>query len=112
MKELIEHKAYEMLKEKYPEVVLDYVILLSDEEYRGIETHIRAVLEAFKIFNTRLVVGNSYNTIITVEMENMSASLSSIQELLQLPEDDYYSGRPKGNRCYAIPKPTPYWYAF
>ena len=28
MQELKEHKAYKMLDEKYPQVVLDYVILL------------------------------------------------------------------------------------
>lgn len=108
MKELIEHKAYKILNEKYPKVVLDYVILLSDEEYKGIETHKQAVMEAFHTFNTRVID----NPVITVIPEKMSASLSNIAELLQLPEDDYYNSRPKGNRCSVIPYPMPYWYAF
>lgn len=76
MQELKEHKAYKMLDEKYPQVVLDYVILLFEEEYKGYETHKRAVVEAFRIFNTRVIVGNRYNPVITVVPEKMSASLS------------------------------------
>ncbi len=112
MQELKEHKAYKMLDEKYPQVVLDYVILLFEEEYKGYETHKRAVVEAFRIFITRVIVGNRYNPVITVVPEKMSASLSGIEDLLQLPDDDYYNSRPKGNRCSVIPYPTPYWYAF
>ena len=112
MLELKEHKAYEMLNNTYKENPLDYVILLSEEEYKGVETHKKAVIEAFNIFNTRTIVGNNYNLKVTVEPEKMFASLCSMEELLQLPEDDYYDSRPKGNRCMGIPQPTPYWYAF
>ncbi len=109
MLELKEHKVYEMLNSTYEGVVLDYAILLSEEEYKGVETHKKAVIEAFDIFNERAIVGN-YN--YTIETEKMAASICSIEELLQLPEDDYYNSRPKGNRCFGIPQPTPYWYAF
>ena len=112
MLELKEHKIYEMLKTTYNEIPLDYVILLLEEEYRGVETHKKAVIEAFRIFNTRTVVGNNYNLKVMVEEEKMSATPCSMEELLQLPEDAYYDSRPKGNRCMAIPNPTPYWYAF
>ena len=112
MRELKEHKVYEMLNNIYKEIPLDYVIFLLEEEYKGVETHKKAVIEAFNIFNTRTIVGNNYNLKVTVEQEKMSASLCSIEELLQLPEDDYYDSRPKGNRCFEIPQPIPYWYAF
>ncbi len=112
MLELKEHKAYEMLSNTYNEIPLDYVILLSEEEYKGVETHKKAVLEAFNILNTRTVVGNNYNLKVKVEQEKMSASFCSIEELLQPPADDYYNSRPDGNRCISIPHPMPYWYAF
>lgn len=112
MLELKEHKIYEMLASTYGEVPLDYVILLLEEEYKGVETHKEAVIEAFNILNTRTVVGNNYNFNVIIEEKKMFASLYSIEELLQLPKDNYYDNRPKGNRCYSIPNPTPYWYAF
>jgi len=111
MLELKEHKIYEMLNKTYRKIPLDYVILLPDE-YNGVETHKKAVIEAFHIFNTRTIVGNKYNFKATIEPGKMSASLCSIEELLQLPEDDYYDSRPEGNRWFGIPQPIPYWYAF
>lgn len=47
MKEIQEHKAYELLKKQYEEILLDYVILSIDTDYEGIETHKKAVIEAF-----------------------------------------------------------------
>ena len=81
MLELKEHKIYEMLKTTYNGIPLDYVILLADEEYRGVETHKKAVIEAFRIFNTRTVVGNNYNLKVTVEEEKMSATLCSMDAI-------------------------------
>ncbi len=112
MLELKEHKIYEMLNNTYKDNPLDYVIFLLEEEYKGVETHKKAVIEAFNIFNTRTIVGNNYNLKVTVEQKKMFASLCSIEELLQLPEDSYYDSRPEGNRWFGIPKPLPYWYAF
>lgn len=112
MTELKEHIAYKMLNNTYSEIPLDYVILMSEEEYKGFETHKKAVIEALNVFNTRTVVGNNYNLKVTIEPEKMSALLCSMEELLKLPDDDYYNSRPEGNRCFAIPQPTPYWYAF
>lgn len=109
MIELKEHKAYELLRNKYEEIYLDYVILSAGKEYEGFETHKKAVIEAFQIFNTR---NAQYNYLVTIETKKMNASMSSIEELLQLPDDNYYDYRPKGNRCFAIPNPLPYWYAF
>lgn len=101
-----------MLDDTYNKILLDYVILLSEEDYKGVETHKKAVIEAFRILNTRPRIGNHYNLKVTVEEEKMSASLSLVEELLQLPEDDYYDSRPRGNRCFSIPQPIPYWFAF
>lgn len=112
MRELKEHKIYEMLHNRFNYISLDYVILLSEEEYKGVETHKKAVIEAFHILNTRNAFGINDDLKVTVEQEKMSASLCSIEELLQLPEDDYYNSRPKVNRFFTIPEPTPYWYAF
>lgn len=42
----------------------------------------------------------------------MTATESNIDELLKLPPDDYYDSRPKANRCFSIPAPLPYWFAF
>lgn len=109
MIELKEHKAYELLRNKYEEIYLDYVILSVEKENEGFETHKKAVIEAFQIFNTRKA---QYNCPVTIETKKMNASLSSIEELLQLPDDDYYDYRPEGNRCFTIPDPLPYWYAF
>lgn len=112
MTEVKNHKVYELLKNKFEEICLDYVILTSEEEYEGENTHRKAVIEAFQILNTRHVVGNHYNYKINIETDKMRASRSSIEELLELPCDDYYDSRPSGNRCYTIPSPLPYWYAF
>lgn len=46
---LMEHKVYKMLDDTYNKILLDYVILLSEEDYKGVETHKKAVIEAFRI---------------------------------------------------------------
>ncbi len=112
MLELKEHKIYELLNHTYKAIPLDYVLLLSEEEYAGVKTHKKAVIEAFNILNQRTVVGNHYNLKVNVEEDKMSASFCTIEELLQLSKDDYYNSRPAGNRCFGIPQPIPYWYAF
>ena len=60
MKELIEDKIYITLAQKYDELLLDYVLLSFDEEYWGIESHKKAVIEAISILNARERVGNSF----------------------------------------------------
>lgn len=107
MMELKEHKVYRLLSNKYKRVAIDYVILLKNEIYEGVELHKKAVIEAFKILNKRY----DYK-VITIETEKMDFSPSSIEDLLVLPENDYYDSRPKGNRCFNIPTPLPYWFAF
>lgn len=107
MIELKEHKVYNLLRNKYKRVGIDYVILCIEEIYTGAETHKKAVIEAFKILNNR------YDYIeITIETEKMDCSVSSIEDLLSLPESDYYDTRPKGNRYFSIPTPLTYWFAF
>lgn len=46
MKELVDHKAYEVLRITYSNCLLDYLILLCDREYPGESTHKEAVIEA------------------------------------------------------------------
>lgn len=105
MKELSNHIIYELLKNKYSRLALDYVILYVDT-YTGIETHINAVIKAFEI------IGRRNDCDYDVITEKMEATLCDIDELLKLPDDDYYNNRLKVNRGYNIPDITPYWYAF
>ncbi len=44
MVELKEHKVYELLKNRYDECLIDYVILYDDTPYLGEESHKRAVV--------------------------------------------------------------------
>lgn len=94
------HKVYELLKSKYTEIAIDYVIMSIDTNYKGIDTHKQAVLEAFRILNEEC------------DEERMAAVSYSMDELLQLPAADYFDNRQKVNRAFSIPNPTPYWYAF
>lgn len=110
MKEIKEHKAYELLKSKYERIAIDYVIMSTDKEYEGVETHKKAIIEAFHIIDER---NNSDDDFATkLETEKMKAVLGSMEELLELPMNDYYDNRVKGNRVFSGPKPIPYWYAF
>ncbi|MCQ2400600.1 MAG: hypothetical protein MJ059_01585 [Lachnospiraceae bacterium] len=109
MKEISEHQIYNLLDDKYSRIGCDYVILSSDDEYRGIETHKKAVITAFEILNIRF---SPYELSIDIEPEKMSAVRSSADELLSIPSDEYFEGRKKANRNYTVPSPIPYWYAF
>lgn len=111
MIELQGHKIYQMLKEKYDECYLDYVILQSDEAYIGYETHKKAVVSAFDILNER----NKQRTFpvqLSMQEDKMMGQKMDVEEFLALPDDPYYIDRPEGNRAFGIPCPTPYWYAF
>lgn len=111
MEEIKNHKVYEQLKGKYNKIALDYVILSIDKDYEKVVTHKEAVIEAFRILNDRnSVCGYDYK--IEFEKENMKAYPSTMKELLQLPNDDYYEKRLKKNRAFSIPNPIPYWFAF
>lgn len=112
MKEIIEHKAYELLNSRYDEVAIDYVIMSSDAAYEGMDTHKKAIIEAFEILNKRYDNGNTDKYRIEFETEKMKAISCSMEDLLQLPDDDYYDNRSKRNRGFSIPDPIPYWYAF
>lgn len=105
MKELDIHAAYELLNNKYPRVALDYVILSADE-YAGIEVHKNAVIKALEI------IGRRYDCVYDISAENMQAAPLDIDDLLKLPDDDYYTTKSKINRGYNIPDIIPYWFAF
>ena len=109
MVEATEHSVYALLKSKYERVALDYVILKTDQEYEGMETHRNAILDAFHILSKRLPC---YDHGIDIETDKMFAAISSIDELLGLPDDKYYDRRLKRNRSFHIPVPLPYWFAF
>ena len=112
MQEIENHIAYELLTTKYNRIALDYVILSVDIEYEGEITHKNAIIKAFQILNLRNIeyLGEDYK--ISLEEEKMKAHLSSMEELLQLPEDDYYNNRLKKNRAFSRLDPIPYWFAF
>lgn len=109
MEELTEHKAYEMLKTTYSKCMLDYVILLCDEEYLGKMTHKKAVVKAFEIINARCQKAG-----YIAEEEKMTASKCDMDIFLELPESDYYKTKElkKSRRYLEIPKVLPYWFAF
>ncbi len=105
MEELSNHAIYELLKTKYSRLALDYVIF-SEDTYEGIKTHKNAVIKASEIINER------FNSDYDVAAEKMEAVPYDIDDLLKLPDDDYYSNRPEGDRGFNVPAVTPYWYAF
>ena len=63
MQELINDKFYTVLKEKYNELLLDYVLLSfgenCDEKYCDEKSHKIAVIKAIEILNARVRVGNN-----------------------------------------------------
>lgn len=109
MVEVVEHGAYELLRNKFERVCLDYVILLSDGVYEGIESHKKAVIEAFQILNQRFA---DIDLHIDFNAEQMSAQQDSIDHLLNLPPESISAVKTKNNRSYSVVHPIPYWYAF
>lgn len=109
MKEAKEYKAYELLKNEYEKVGIDYVILSLDGEYEGAETHKKAIVDAFDIFNKRFGFEDDG---MHVNTDKMIATKSTLDELLKLPTDSFYDNKQKRNRSYSVPKPMPYWFAF
>ena len=108
MKEIENHIAYKQLNNEYARIALDYVIMSVDTEYEGIITHKNAVIKAFQILNTRY--GDDYE--IDIEEDKMKAFPSDMEELLQVPGDDYYDKRFLNNRAYSVPNPITYWFTF
>lgn len=105
MEEISSHIIYELLEGQYSRLAPDYV-LLSVDAYNGVETHKNAVVKAFEIISRR------YDEDYEVLVDKMEATRSDIEELLKLPNDDYYNKRAKSERGYNIPGLIPYWYAF
>lgn len=109
MIEIINHEVYDLLKREYDEVCLDYVIFSAENEIAGIETHRKAVINAFDILNKRFA---DYDLEINIMTDKMTAEKISINDLLRLPEDSCYDSRRKRNRSYNMPVPMTYWFAF
>ena len=112
MKEIENHRAYELLNSKYNNIALDYVIMSIEKDYEGVITHKKAVIEAFKILNARNTCFGYDEYTIELEEGKMKALASNMEELLQLPDNDYYDNRQKKNRVFSSPRPIPYWFAF
>lgn len=104
MTEIKDHIAYELLNTEYERVCLDYVILSSEEKYEGLETHKKAVIEAFHILNKRF---EGYDYSIDIRPDEMTAVKISMDVFLELPPDDFEKAR-----SYTVPAQIPYWYAF
>lgn len=112
MRELKDHKAYEVLNKAYSQCLLDYVILQSEEAYIGEASHKKAVLEAFEILSKRARAGNHFNYKLSISPEAMSAIPCPVSQFLALPYDPYYKTRPRECRSYEIPLLLPYLAAF
>lgn len=105
MKEKNDHIIYEMLENKYKDLEIDYVVI-STNEYNGLETHKNAVIKAIEI------IGNRFECNYKINSNKMEAKLTTIDELLQLPDSNYDNKKTKTNRAFTPPKPITYWYAF
>lgn len=108
-REIGEHRIYELLEDRYLRVGCDYVMLSSADEYKGVETHQKAVICAFGILNDRY---SSNDLDIDIEPDKMTAVRISVDDLLELPSDEPFAGKEKSDRSYTVSKPIPYWYAF
>lgn len=106
MIEVKEHIAYELLEKKYNRICLDYVILMSDEPYKGFDTQKEAVIEAFEILNKRF---EPYDYHLDIHTDKMKATISSIKELLSTPPENHTN---RTNKSFSLPYQIPYWYAF
>lgn len=105
MKEVKEHKAYELLNGKYGRVCLDYVILYSDEEYIGMESHKKAVTEAFHVLNERFA---SCEINFDLSPDKMLGEKINLSDFLFSPSSEDNKAEKSGsNNAY-----IPYWRAF
>lgn len=89
MIELHNHKIYKLLKEKYDECYLDYVIWQSDKAYIGYETHKEAVVSAFNILNERNKE-NPASEQLSIQEDKMIGQKTAAEVFLALPDDLYY----------------------
>lgn len=107
MKEIKEHKIYELLENKYDRVDLDFVIFSIDEnEMENDEVHKEAIIKAFKIISER------FEMEITINEDNMVGEKVSLESFLELPSEGFYKENKGGSRSYSISEPLPYWFAF
>lgn len=112
MYELANDVFYEKLKNDYDELLLDYVLLFSDEKYEGKKTHEKAVKTAILLLNSRQRVGNNYkHPQFYVEDKKM--------EGIECNARDFFSEDNNGwiitsetTRYRDTPKYMSYWHAF
>ena len=115
LKELLYHKAYDLINNKYKKdmmdnIVVDYVILdFSNNNYNKEYSHKEAVIEAIKVLNIRNKINN-----FTIDIDNMECYKYSSEELFELPKSKYYKDKVFNGNCRyrKIYKSPPYWYAF
>lgn len=106
MKEIANHKIYELLDSIYNRVGIDYIILDIKEELNDKNTLEKIVVESFNILNNR------YEENYKVEIDKILKEKIQVEELLELPKDEFIKKTKTKTVSYNIPKPLPYWYAF
>lgn len=108
MIEIKEHKIYELLEDQYDRVDLDYVIFsLNENEIENANIHKEAIVNSFNI------ISKEYEMEITIDESKMEAKKISIDQLLELPPENFYANNKKEKeRSFDIPEPLPYWFAF
>ncbi len=62
---------YDSIFKKYPDLLLDFVLLEVSEKYLGERTHKEAIKRVFKIFNEREGVANRINMQYTFQEEKL-----------------------------------------
>lgn len=112
MIELTDHEAYALLAAKYPDCLLDYVILQYEGDYQGEATHKSAVEAAFAVLKNRRGIGNRFDLSLTIIPENMVGMPQTMAQLLSLPPEDGHTSRWNGVSGRTIHTPFPYWNAF
>lgn len=112
MKELVEDIVYKKLRETYDELLLDYILLEPDGEYKEEESHKEAVIAAIACLGTRERVGNCYDRgAFTIELDQMRCEKIDVREFFF-----------EGNNGWILPPEEVlykesadqmnYWYAF
>lgn len=105
MNELTNDLIYEILSERYDELLLDYILLSDDGEYLGAESHKKAVIEAIAVLNTRMRVGNNLrHPQFYTEEEKMCCK--------EYAAEDFFSDQESRIKVRITPEHMTYWRAF
>lgn len=112
MKELKDDIAYKILEETYGELLLDYILLAADGEYKGEESHREAVIEAIVCMRGRTRVGNRYDfDAFIVEEDRMRCKKIDTSEFF-FEGNNGWVVPPEEVGRYPFADKMNYWYAF